>query len=216
MKVVSFVSLKGGTAKSTIARHCAVAAMRAGHKVVVVDCDQQGTLREWGQTRGREPTVIGETSTQRRYVEQTLAKLRADSTDLVLIDTPGSFEGAYSANAVALADFVVIPCRPSGEDTAAFWETESRVSDAGKPFGAIVSQAPTTSPKPAADLMALFRDSNVEVCPQAIHLRQIVSATYSAGSTVFEADRASGSDGRAVEEFSAVWTWLAERVGVKA
>ena len=216
MKIVAFVSLKGGTAKSTIARHCAVAAMQAGHRVVVVDCDQQGTLREWGTTRGRPPEVIGETSTQRRYVEQTLTKLRADGVDLVLIDTPGSFEGAYSANAVALADFVVIPCRPSGEDTAAFWETESRVTDAGKPFGAVVSQAPTTSPKPAADLMALFRSSGVEVCPQAVHLRQIVSSTYSTGSTVFEVDRASGSDGRAAEEMTAVWTWLAERVGVKA
>ncbi len=69
MKVVSFVSLKGGTAKTTLARHCAVAAMQAGHRVTVVDCDQQGSLREWGEARGRAPEVIGETSTQRRYVE---------------------------------------------------------------------------------------------------------------------------------------------------
>lgn len=216
MKVVSFVSLKGGTAKTTLARHCAVAAMQAGHRVTVVDCDQQGTLREWGTARGRAPEVIGETSTQRRYVEQTLERLRADGADLILIDTPGSFEGAYSANAVALSDFVVIPCRPSGEDTAAFWETESRVSAAGKRFGAVVSQAPTNTPKPAADLMQLFRDSSVDVCPQAVHLRQIVAATYSEGSTVFEAERSSDSDNRAADEMAAVWTWVAGRVGVSA
>lgn len=216
MKVVSFVSLKGGTAKTTLARHCAVAAMQAGHAVKVLDCDQQGTLREWGTARGRAPDVIGETSTQRRYVEQTLERLRGEGADLILIDTPGSFEGAYSANAVALSDFVVIPCRPSGEDTAAFWETEARVTAAGKRFGAVVSQAPTNTPKPAADLMALFIGSGVDVCPQAVHLRQIVATTYTGGSTVFEAERTSDSDNRAADELKAVWTWVADRIGVKA
>src|ERR1700712_2008158 len=139
MKVISFVSTKGGTSKSTLTRHVAVAATQAGHKVVIMDCDQQATLRDWGLERKAPPEVIGETSTSRRYVEQALDKIRETGTDLVVIDTPGSLEGGYSNNAIAVADFVVIPCRPSGEDTAAFWETEGRVQSFQKPFGAVVS-----------------------------------------------------------------------------
>jgi chromosome partitioning protein len=216
MKTVSFVSLKGGTSKSTLARHVAVAATRAGHRVVVMDCDQQATLRDWGQERTGPPEVIGETSTSRRYVEMALEKLRKAGTDIVLIDTPGAFEGGYSANAIALADFVIVPCRPTGEDTATFWETEQRVTEARKPFGAVISQAPTTTQKPAVDLMALFVESGVRVCPVPVHLRQIIANSYAGGKTVFEVPTESESDRRAVHEMTAVWTWLAGSIGVKA
>lgn len=216
MNVVSFVSLKGGTSKSTLARHVAVAATRAGHTVVVMDCDQQATLRDWGLERQEPPEVVGETSTSRRYVEMSLGKLQAAGTDLVLIDTPGAFEGGYSANAIAVSDFVVIPCRPSGEDTATFWATEERVTQARKPFGAVVSQAPTTTPKPAADLMRLFEEAGVSVCPSPVHLRQIIANSYAGGRTVFEMPRQSESDERAVAEMQAVWDWIASAIGVKA
>ena len=216
MKVIAFAGQKGGTGKSSLARHVAVAATHAGHKVVVMDCDQQATLRDWGVERQRPPEVIGETSTSRRYVELALERLRASGTDLVIIDTPGSLEGGYSANAIALSDFVVIPCRPSGEDTAAFWATEEKVQAAGKPFGAIVSQAPTTTAKPAADLITLFRESKVEVCPTPVHLRQIVGNSYANGSSVFEMPQVSESDTRAAAEMGAVWAWIAQSVGVKA
>jgi chromosome partitioning protein len=216
MRVVSFVSIKGGTSKSTLARHVAVAATQAGHNVVVMDCDQQATLRDWGVERKAPPEVIGETSTSRRYVEQSLEKIRKAGTDLVVIDTPGSFESGYSLNAIALSDFVVIPCRPSGEDTATFWGTEEKVQVAGKPFGAVISQAPTTTPKPAADLMTMFRESSVEVCPTPVHLRQIVANSYAGGSTVFEIARQSDSDERAVVEMTAVWEWVAGHIGLKA
>lgn len=216
MKILAFVSLKGGTSKSTLARHVAVAATRSCHRVVIMDCDQQATLRDWGMERKRPPEVIGETSTSRRYVELTLGKLRAAGTDLVVIDTPGSFEGGYSANAIALADLVVIPCRPSGEDTATFWSTEEKVRVVGKQYGAVVTQAPTTTPKPGADLLALFRGSNVPVCPSPVHIRQIVANSYAGGSTVFEMPHISESDTRAAAEMSAVWAWVAESVGVRA
>lgn len=213
MKTVAIASQKGGTAKSTLCRHLAVSAQRAGLKVVVVDSDQQATLRAWGEARGREPKVIAETSTTRRYVEQALSRLRESGVDLCLIDTPGTMEGAYAPNAISVADFVLIPCRPSGEDTAAFWQLEERVQAAGKAFGAVVTQAPTTTLKPAADLMALFRESGVNTCPVPVHQRQSVPASYAGGSTVFEADR---PDDKAVAEMTAVWQWVAQQVGVQS
>jgi chromosome partitioning protein len=215
MKVVSFVSLKGGTSKSTLARHVAVAATQAGHSVVVMDCDQQATLRDWGVERGAPPEVIGETSTSRRYVELALDKMRKGGTGLVVIDTPGSFEGGYSANAISLADYIVVPCRPSGEDTATFWETEAKVTAAGKPFGAIISQAPTTTGKPAAELMDLFFRSGVRVCPVPVHTRQFIANSYAGGKTVFEIPPLSASDRLAIIEMKAVWEWIADNVGMR-
>jgi chromosome partitioning protein len=46
MKVISFISQKGGVGKTTLSIHLAVAFAEAGYNVVVVDLDPQVSAAE--------------------------------------------------------------------------------------------------------------------------------------------------------------------------
>ena len=54
MRVVSLVTQKGGSGKTTLALSCAVAAEEAGKRVLLVDLDPQGTAEAWYQDREAE------------------------------------------------------------------------------------------------------------------------------------------------------------------
>ncbi|MDQ3713877.1 MAG: ParA family protein, partial [Acidobacteriota bacterium] len=42
MQIISFVTQKGGSGKTTLAINCAVVAARKNKKVLIVDMDRQG------------------------------------------------------------------------------------------------------------------------------------------------------------------------------
>ncbi len=61
VRTIAVISQKGGTGKSTIAIHLAVAAHLAGHRCAVVDLDPQASARKWGDKREADgPEVVGE------------------------------------------------------------------------------------------------------------------------------------------------------------
>jgi chromosome partitioning protein len=51
MRVVSFVTQKGGSGKSTTAASIAVAAFQQGRRVFMLELDRQGTLSNWADAR---------------------------------------------------------------------------------------------------------------------------------------------------------------------
>ena len=58
MHIIGLITQKGGTGKSTLASSLAVAAAEAGETVLAIDCDEQGTLTAWSQSRGRPPPMV--------------------------------------------------------------------------------------------------------------------------------------------------------------
>ena len=51
MKVLSIVSQKGGTGKTTLATHLSVEAERNGHTIALIDLDPQASAAKWGDHR---------------------------------------------------------------------------------------------------------------------------------------------------------------------
>ncbi|MGA2136700.1 MAG: ParA family protein, partial [Bryobacteraceae bacterium] len=51
MKTLTFFSQKGGSGKTTLAVHTAVAAQESGERVVLVDSDPQKSTTTWGKSR---------------------------------------------------------------------------------------------------------------------------------------------------------------------
>ena len=63
MHIIAVASQKGGSGKTTLAGHLAVAVDRAGAgPVALVDTDPQGSLSDWWNERQRETPLLARTA----------------------------------------------------------------------------------------------------------------------------------------------------------
>jgi chromosome partitioning protein len=203
MRVISFVTQKGGAGKTTLAVNCAVAAEQAGLKTLILDLDPQGSAEAWYQDREAEtPRLVAIGSWK---LPEAMAMAKSGRYDLVVIDTPGRDEPSVTA-AVRAADFVVIPCRPTPVDMKATPPTVATVKRLEKPAVFVLSQTP-----PRGDRV---REAEVGlavlgvVCPVRIVARAAYQDAHGAGLSVLEFD----PEGKASAEIAQFWNWMAKKM----
>jgi cellulose biosynthesis protein BcsQ len=111
MRVVSFVTQKGGSGKSTTAASIAVAAFQQGRRVFMLELDRQGTLSDWADARraGEGPEFE---RIDAMALDKALATLKEAGYDIAIVDTPGVDSPATVA-AMRAADLCLVPCRPT-------------------------------------------------------------------------------------------------------
>ncbi|MBX3480670.1 MAG: AAA family ATPase [Caulobacter sp.] len=139
MKTLAVLSRKGGTGKTTLSVHLAVAAWRSGRGVLLADCDRQGSAAEWRRERKVAGPSIFAAKPAALFATQ-LAAQRA-GRDLLLIDTSPSANEDL-ADAVRCADYCLMVLRPSFLDVRAVRDTAEMVSRFGKPGAFVINQAP--------------------------------------------------------------------------
>ena len=83
MYIVSMLSQKGGTGKTTLSLHLAVASETAGKRVVVIDLDPQASSAEWKDSRESDTPVVVPIPATR--LPQALQAAREGNADLVRI-----------------------------------------------------------------------------------------------------------------------------------
>ena len=95
MRILTFVTQKGGSGKSTMAACVAVAAQEAGERVFLIDMDPQRSLKQWGDTR-KDPSLPVEAMTPAK-LPRAIAELARGQVGLVIIDTPATDSAAAEA-----------------------------------------------------------------------------------------------------------------------
>lgn len=126
---VAVASLKGGVGKSTLALNLASCLHVAGHKVLVVDADSQGTCRAWAAvaaSAGHDgpPVVALDGAALRRDLGRVAAGF-----DVVVLDAPPRL-GPEARAAMLAADLVLVPTTPGAADVWALRETLAVLEDA--------------------------------------------------------------------------------------
>ena len=126
---ITVACLKGGTGKSTVATGLAVAFHAAGHRVLLIDADPQGTLHTWASVAAENgkkapPVVAIHGAALRGDVRRVGA-----AYDLVVIDCPPR-HGIEQKAAILSADLVLIPVTPGGADLWALSDTLGVIDDA--------------------------------------------------------------------------------------
>lgn len=110
---VATVNPKGGTGKTTIAVHLAVAACRTDHRIALLDADPQGSVLEWHK---RTPDDYDGPYVDRLGQGRTLAAaIGQTNAQMVMIDSPAGL-GGRTRRVLTNADLALIPVRPSGLD----------------------------------------------------------------------------------------------------
>jgi cellulose biosynthesis protein BcsQ len=130
MQSLGFLTQKGGSGKTTLALHVAVAALEDGARVVLVDTDPQESATAWKGAREAEDPVVVTVGADR--VAEVQAAARDDGMSLCIIDS-APHAGAVATKLARSADLVVIPCRPDAIDLAAVGAAMDIVQAAGVP-----------------------------------------------------------------------------------
>ena len=183
MKTVAILSGKGGSGKSTIALHLAVAAERRGYSVAVLDIDPQASAATW-------PTAARAIRLASRLCSQAgssrhLETAREAGAALAIIDTaPHSADAAMVAAEVA--DLILVPCRPGILDLRAIGSTARIVKVAGKPAFVILNAAPPHAPRLIEDARTAVATHGLDVAPAVIAQRAAFAHSLTVGQTADE------------------------------
>jgi chromosome partitioning protein len=112
-RIFALLNEKGGAGKSTLAINIACALHRAGRRVVLVDADAQGTVRDWREASPDTADLPPVVALDRP--EGFLAGVNTLAADVVVVDTPAKAE-KMAASVVRVAHAALIPVQPSAAD----------------------------------------------------------------------------------------------------
>lgn len=112
MQLIAVVDEKGGVGKTTTAMSLAAICSEAS-RTLVVDVDPQGSASWWAENAG-ERLPFDFTTEKDPGVLKSVRDVAAGEYDVVIVDTPGSLEGAQILSTVlANADYVIVPTEPA-------------------------------------------------------------------------------------------------------
>lgn len=208
MKTLAIASRKGGSGKTTTAVHIAGLADAEGG-AVIVDADPQGSALAWYELRTTErPYVVAAPQDGIRGVIETA---RGDEFAWSIIDLPPHNEASI-AEAMRLADLVLIPVRPSLFDLRAAESTVSMARALKRRAVALITGAPPGMTGGEASIVrearSYLKALPVDVCLVTIGQRAAYSHALLSGSSASEYE----PGGKAARECAALWRELKERM----
>ena len=204
MKTIAILSNKGGSGKTTLAIHLAVAAEQASKRTAVLDLDPQGSATTWSEARDNEtPSVV---PTHARHLTRVLDAAAANGADIAIVDTAPHSE-ATSLAAARATDLVLVPCRPTLFDLHAIRDTLDIAMLAKKPAKVILNAVP-----PRGSLAQQARDAvasyDIEPAPYELGHRVAFVHAIIKGITAQEYQPKS----KAAIEVENLYQWLMTEV----
>ena len=196
-KVITIAQQKGGTGKTTLAVHLALAFIKYHNlKVAIIDTDPQGSLGKWFMIR-EEKKISNDNLTFKTaslWGAQYESKALKKDHDIVIIDTPPKIE-SDARPSIESADLVLIPMAASHVD---FWATGAIVEIAKKANKKILVQINRSSQrsKLISKTNEFIKSLNLSATKTIIGNRQIYTASMGEGKTAVEKQK----KGIAVEE----------------
>jgi chromosome partitioning protein len=200
MRSIAFLSQKGGSGKTTLAVHVAVAACESKEKVVLVDTDPQGSAADWGAARKRA-AIEGSPRIEKASaatLASAIERARNDRMTLAVIDMAPHATAGVDIIASA-ADFLLIPCRASAFDL--------RAIAARKPAAFILNACDARIPEVMEAKTVLARHG-LQVAPIDIGQRVPFARAVASGLSVTEFD----PRGKAAQEIGELWRWIKKQL----
>jgi chromosome partitioning protein len=200
-RTLMLLGMKGGTGKSTVAIHLAVAAMQAGHRVTLLDTDPQATTMTWARTRiAPAPHVLVAPA------YEAGRSLPANDCDLLVIDTAPRAEADTTALA-AQASLIVIPLRCTMPDLAAA-DAAFRMAKAARRPAVVVLNAINPRGLEVDEVREELTAQGHTLAPTPIAQRTAYARALSNGLAVTEFERR----GLAAQEITQLWKWIEQRL----
>lgn len=210
-RILTIAQQKGGSGKTTLAAHLAVAlAKRSGEPVAILDVDPQGSLGTWYEAReeslGEDNTGL-EFRTASGWGARREARSLAKSHGYVLVDTPPKTD-SDAKPAIDAADFVIVPIQPTPVDLWATSQTIDLAAREDTPAMLVLNRVP-----PRASLTGEMADailaSGFDALTSRLGNRTVFAAAMGKGVAVTEEAPSS----KAAQEVESLIEELVSRIG---
>lgn len=204
MRTIAVIARKGGSGKSTVAVHMAIAAHLRGRRTLLADADPQASsttvLRG---RRGPGPEVLETEGVGLCGVQMAAVR---DGVGALVIDTAAGAEDEL-AHAIVLADLSLLVIRPTFLDFAAAIRTSDVLRRLKKPGVIVLNQAPVSRAgaepplvKKAQEALRLMR---LPVAPTILRGRAAYQQAMERGRSVEELGASPAG-----EEIAALWAFV--------
>ena len=188
-KVIALLNPKGGVGKSTLTSNLARAFQLLGKKVLIVDSDPQGTLRDWREADNEDiqASVVG---VDRPTLHKDIPKL-SDSFDFIFIDGAAKLQEMI-VSAVKVSDIIIIPVQPSAADV---WGCRDLVDiikarqevSHGSPKTYFMINRQIKKSIIAHDIEEILKEYGMPILSSRTSQRVVYAEAMSSGTTVLDA-----------------------------
>ncbi len=210
-RILTIAQQKGGSGKTTLAAHLAVAlASQSGEPVAILDVDPQGSLGTWYEAReealGEDGTGL-EFRTASGWGARREARSLARSHGYVIIDTPPKTD-TDAKPAIDAADFVIVPIQPTPVDLWATAQTMELADREDTPAILVLNRVP-----PRASLTGEMADaiaaSGYDTMTTRLGNRTVFASAMGRGGVVAE----NAPSSKAALEIASLIDELVGRIG---
>jgi chromosome partitioning protein len=199
MRTIALISGKGGSGKSTIAAHLAVAAAKTG-SVAALDLDPQASLLEWGQLRAEQDVTVA--AARVTDLARLLRKAAQQRAAWAILDTAGR-QDSVAAQVATMVDVCLCPVRQSSYDLRATRATAAMLRAARAKCTFYVLNGCSSVGTRASEARRFLMQFG-QVCPVQLGSRIDFSDALADGRTVFELN----PKGKAAAEILALFQWI--------
>ncbi len=211
--IIGFVSQKGGTGKSTLARALGAVVAAAGLKVRIADLDpQQRTVLEWEKLRQQNAALPALTVEGFDTAAEAIAS--AEDDELLIIDAP-AHANRGTLEIAAAATLIVQPSSASIDDLRPAVLLFHELIDAGIPRERLVVALCRILTTAEEDLArGYLAKANYDVLPGCIPERATYRDAHSRGQAVTEAAHKTVND-RVEELMEGLYARVASQLEAK-
>jgi len=210
-RILTVAQQKGGSGKTTLAAHIAVALGKAsGLPVAILDVDPQGSLGTWFEAReeslGEDETGLA-FRTASGWGSRREARSLARDHGFVIIDTPPKTD-TDAKPAIDAADYVIVPIQPTPVD---LWATKQTIELAAReetPALLVLNRVPPRATL-TGEMAEAIEKSGYDALVSRLGNRTGYAASMGSGHTVMEAAPSS----KAASEMAALIDELTRRIG---
>ena len=200
-RVVTVLSQKGGSGKSTLTMQLAGGLARRGRRVAIIDLDPQETAMRWAHAASGTvafPATVVHLGADPAALHQMI-KSAGGQIDVILLDCPPSIEHAATLASLQEADVALVPVVPSPTD---LWSTKAAL---------VPNRVLRTNL--AWDVLEVMRDFTLPVLGASLSQRNAFAQSAVVGGTVYQLGRAGAE---AVREVDKLVTEVLKLTGEKA
>lgn len=205
MRVLVAASRKGGVGKTNFCVQIGVASEQAGVPTAFVDLDPMAGLSKWWARRVAETPLLVRAEPD---LASALRHCRKLGMCLVVVDTPPAVSQIV-ADAVELADLVVVPCQASPDDLDGIQGTLEILSASDTKSVFAMSRVKNRAAMVLDVVTALSHHG--AVCSAMLYDREDYKTSKIRGLSAAEFK----SKGAAADDVAALWSQIAQYAGVE-